>query len=1051
MDNNITAENKEDLPVEYYKELLDNLPIGVVQISKEQTLEYFSKTARKLVKLDESAELGMPVLDFIAEEYHELFRKQFAVIQDGNSLKATEYILKRTDGSRFFAEISTYGQVDGKSGFGGVFVAFNDITGKKQIETELKNSETRFRSIFENANIAMTVANNEGKILMCNQAFIDLIGYTKDELLKMSFKDFSHPDDYDKDRFYYTSLMKGEIDKYRIEKRYIRKNGNVVEGLLAVSFVRNEAEELLYSVRMLEDITDRKKAEKALRESERRSKTLVNNLPGIVYRIRNDETWSVEYVSDGCYELCGYIPEDFYNNSKINFWELTYPDDRIPLKKEVMLGLNSKTRYQMNYRIITSDGKIKWVWEQGQGVVADDGSVIALEGFITDITERMNSILSLLESEQKYRTLVENIYDALSVRDLKGNLLYANDKFLKLFAITENDLAAFSRREFLSEEAARMIDDEYKKIIVKKISGSTLEFPAINRNGDNLWIELRIVPVFDNNNSVSAFQNILMDITDRKKYEAALKESEEKYRTLFENIITAFVLTEAIYQNGTLIDFKYLDVNPAYEQITGVKKDRVIGKFSNEVSTEEVVFWLETYSEILSTGKPKSFIKYIHALDKYFYFWLFSPAKDRMATFFVDVTGQKIAEERLKASEQRFRSYFELPLIGIAIFSTQLKWLECNDRVLSLLGYSREELLQKTYIDVAHPDDKGDAEKYRLMIENKIDRYTKVKRFIRKDGTTVHAEIAVGCLRSADGSVSFLVVLIEDITEKVQLAEEVEKHRSHLETLVEERTKELAEVNKLLQFEIEKQKEAEEKVIRALEKEKEVSELKSRFISFASHEFRTPLTTIYSSTQLLERYGRRWDEEMYQNQITRIKENIHHLTNTMDDVLIIGRTETGKIKFEPKELDLKAFCGRIADDIKGMLNRNHQFIFNETFKHTKYLFDEKLLKYILLNLLSNAIKYSPNGGRIQFNAAEEENKIVFTICDDGIGIPVNDQQILFEPFHRGNNVGEINGTGLGMSIVKRSVEMHEGSINFKSTENEGTTFTITIPAESKQP
>jgi len=356
-----------------------------------------------------------------------------------------------------------------------------------------------------------------------------------------------------------------------------------------------------------------------------------------------------------------------------------------------------------------------------------------------------------------------------------------------------------------------------------------------------------------------------------------------------------------------------------------------------------------------------------------------------------------------------------------------------------LFGYTREELIGKPSIALVDPESEKSMEmEYRSTGElNEFEANLK-----RKDQ---HYIVLISSRRIEYNNSQCVLTVVKDVTKQRQTEKELEKYRQHLELLIKERTSELEKANTLLELEIIKQKESEHKVKTALEKEKELNELKTRFISTASHEFRTPLTTIYSSVQLLEKYGKTWDEEMYDNQFKRIKEYVKYMTKIMDDVLTISRADAGKIKFEPHKLDLKKFCETLSNDIKVMLLKNQSLKFSYKPKRKEFNLDEKLLKYSLLNLLSNAIKYSPSGGKITFNVYFEKNIIVFEVEDQGIGIPEKDQKFLFDPFHRAQNVNEINGTGLGMSIVKRSVEMHGGSISFNSKENHGSKFLIQIP------
>jgi signal transduction histidine kinase len=200
-----------------------------------------------------------------------------------------------------------------------------------------------------------------------------------------------------------------------------------------------------------------------------------------------------------------------------------------------------------------------------------------------------------------------------------------------------------------------------------------------------------------------------------------------------------------------------------------------------------------------------------------------------------------------------------------------------------------------------------------------------------------------------------------------------------------------------------------------------------------------------SSADLLNRYGLKWEPEFFYQQIQRIKKNVSRMTGIMDDVLIISRADSGKITFKPGKADLENICNNILANMNVLLTKNHNLIFKYMIDDRIFLLDQKLLELFLSNLLSNAIKYSVNGGIIEFTVFTEGKSIVFSISDNGIGIPEKDQFHLFDSFHRASNVGEVLGTGLGLSIVSRSVEMHGGSIEFSSKEGIGTKFMVKIP------
>ncbi len=241
---------------------------------------------------------------------------------------------------------------------------------------------------------------------------------------------------------------------------------------------------------------------------------------------------------------------------------------------------------------------------------------------------------------------------------------------------------------------------------------------------------------------------------------------------------------------------------------------------------------------------------------------------------------------------------------------------------------------------------------------------------------------------------------------------------------------------------------AEERIRQALAKEKELGELKSQFITLASHEFRTPLATIRSSCDLLERYCRNFLDQKKNKHFQRIQISVNQMNQLLEDVLIIGQSESSKLNFYPHFLDLLEFCSELVEELQSNISGENKIIFTSQGEFNNACMDENLLRQILTNLLSNAIKYSPEGEAIFFDIHSQNQLVTFRIQDRGIGISPEDQKQLFEPFHRAANVGKIKGTGLGLSIVKRCVELHRSQIFVESEVGVGTTFTLKMPLVS---
>jgi signal transduction histidine kinase len=233
---------------------------------------------------------------------------------------------------------------------------------------------------------------------------------------------------------------------------------------------------------------------------------------------------------------------------------------------------------------------------------------------------------------------------------------------------------------------------------------------------------------------------------------------------------------------------------------------------------------------------------------------------------------------------------------------------------------------------------------------------------------------------------------------------------------------------------------------RELTAERELSELKSRFVTTVSHEFRTPLGITMSAIELVRHYEDQLPPEEKRQLYDDIFTATKNMAGLMEQVLVLGRVDAGKLAFKPAPLDLDTFARKLTDESLSATNKKCPIAWQAETALAGAHVDEALLRHILTNLLSNAVKYSPAGAPVQFRARREGPMLVITVQDHGIGIPEKDLPQLFEAFHRGGNVGDIPGTGLGLVIIKRCVELHSGSIQVKSPPGEGTTFTLRLPA-----
>jgi PAS domain S-box-containing protein len=316
---------------------------------------------------------------------------------------------------------------------------------------------------------------------------------------------------------------------------------------------------------------------------------------------------------------------------------------------------------------------------------------------------------------------------------------------------------------------------------------------------------------------------------------------------------------------------------------------------------------------------------------------------------------------------------------------------------------------------------------------------------ISKDGNEIPIDDSAAPIKNEDGNILGAVLVFHDITEQQQIQSLLESTNEELEVKVAESTTQLMQANEQLRAEIAQRQRLESELLLALEKERELNELKSRIIATVSHEYRTPLTTILSSIELLEQYNSRLTEEKKQKHFQRIQASIKYLTKLVNDMVFVNQAEAGSLGFDPAPLDLEQVAREWVEEFRLQDAGQHRIIFDCQGASTQALLDRKLLESMLRNLLSNAIKYSPEGSQVRLELVFEQSEVIFRVSDQGIGILPAEQEEIFNAFFRGSNIGITPGVGLGLVIVKECVDLHGGTIAVDSEVGVGTTFTVTLP------
>jgi PAS domain S-box-containing protein len=393
--------------------------------------------------------------------------------------------------------------------------------------------------------------------------------------------------------------------------------------------------------------------------------------------------------------------------------------------------------------------------------------------------------------------------------------------------------------------------------------------------------------------------------------------------------------------------------------------------------------------------------------------------------------------------EQRFHSIFNHVNEGILIVNHSGDIESINPRVSDMFGYSEDELIgQKVEILVpmaVRGNHTGHRDKYQSNPHARPMGKNMFLEGLKKDGSTFPVEISLSTYESAGER--HVIAFIIDVSERKLQDERISQAYQELQNLNNSLEKKVLDRTMVLEEALVHLENSKTELYNALQKERELNELKSRFVSTASHEFRTPLSTISSSVSLIQKYGEMADFEKQEKHINRIRQSVKGLTDILEDILSLSRLEEGKFVLKTQEVDVSAFILEMMDELQPILKEGQYFETNIQ-ANVVGVTEPKILRNVMMNLLSNAIKFSNESQPILVSMHFEKDKVRIQVQDHGAGIPGSELPRLFERFHRASNAINIPGTGLGLSIVKKCLELLGGDIHVESTLDVGTTFFV---------
>jgi PAS domain S-box-containing protein len=499
---------------------------------------------------------------------------------------------------------------------------------------------------------------------------------------------------------------------------------------------------------------------------------------------------------------------------------------------------------------------------------------------------------------------------------------------------------------------------------------------------------------------------------ERKRAQTALAESEARFSAVFQASPIFIALSR-------MSDGHFVLVNDSFVNWSGYSRDEMLGRNSLDLGVWEQqqdreAFW----ADLRRTGSIREReCRFRNRAGRPFTMLMSSEVIQlnhvpHMFSMALDITERHQAEAELRASEARLReseARFSVAFQASPVFINILRmsdqrYVWANDAFVNRLGYPREEVLGRTSAEFG-------------MWENPEERELAWTDMCR-----------VGSIRQRE--CCWLDCHGEPFT--ILLSAEIIKFNDTPHILS-------------LALDITQRKRAERELLKSLEREKELSQLKGNFVSMVSHEFRTPLAIIHSSAELLREFFDKMQPAERDEQLESIAGNTRRMAGMMEAILVLSRLDAGKLDFRPARLDLDTFCRRVVDEVLSATHGRCPIELSLRPALPQARADEQLLAHILTNLLSNAVKYSEPGGRVRFSVGRESGEAVCVIRDEGIGISEEDQAMLFTAFHRGANVGSRAGTGLGLLLVKRCVELHHGTVRIESKVGQGTTVTVRLP------
>jgi len=971
---------------------------------------------------------------------------------------------------QYFEPLGRYFHISAfQVGQGRFCTVFQDVSDIRVAEKALKESEEQFRQVFEHSVVGKSMTTMDGK-LQINLAFCEMLGYSKDQLLKMNWQSITHPDDVENDQAIIQSIISGEKASARWEKRYIHQNGSIVWADISTILQRdNEGKPLFFNTSVV-DITKRRNTEELLHKSEERYRNLLTHLEtGIVVHapdtsIIMNNLRASELLGLSEDQLSGKLAIDpswkFVNEKNVTLLPEEYP---------VNLILSTKKPFRNNILGVVKPGinNIVWLTVNGLPFFDREGEITEVLISFIDITELKQSEIKLKASEAKFRNLVWYMQVGVLLQGPKAEIILSNPKALELLGITEDQLlgkTSFDPDWNVIHEDGTPFPGTTHPVPQAIASRQPVHDVVMGvyhpLKGDRVWLLVNAEPQVNENGDIQQVVCTFVDITERKKAEEALFESERKFRETVTNL-------DEGYYNVTM-DGELLEHNQAFSRILGFDSNADLKGIHLPdflQHPEERKKYLEAISANHSISNQQIEVK-TQAGEKKSVLVSAHLVKDadglpmRIEGIFLDITERIRTEDALHRHAERLQNLHKIDKAILspvetpeAIIQKALQHirslLSSQHASIGIFDFENEALqlfaanirngttdqAEKFMIDKAY----GDLE---ILRQNRMDVVEDISakssppellRILQSEGIMscinvplVSGEKLIGAMNLgwADPraftpeELEIASEVADEITiaiEQVRLRQITKQYASDLEKRVEDRTAQLTAANKELEA----------------------------FSYSVSHDLRAPLRHINGYISILSKHLQNTLPEKEKHYFDTISESARQMGVLIDDLLHFSRT--GRQEMNLTDLDMNVVLQDALQVIKHDSNgRNIKW---EIAPLPKVLGDYALLRIVWLNLLSNAVKFLRANvlAQIEIGVVDDANEFVFFVRDNGVGFDMQYAQKLFGVFERLHSAKEFEGTGIGLANVRRIISRHGGRTWAEAEVDKGATFYFTLP------